>query len=151
MADGSAKFQLLYTDDTPIKGKIERVAKDIYGASAVEVGARRRRPTTAGAPHSHTHAPNTHLQYSEEAERKIAAYTEQGYANLPVCMAKTHLSLSTDPSLKGVPTGFTVTVRDVRASVGAGCVLAAAAATAAAVAYPPPLVPGSCTLCWARL
>ena len=60
------------------------------------------------------------VEYEEEAERKIAAYAAAGYGNLPVCMAKTHLSLSTDAALKGVPTGFTVKVRDVRASIGAG-------------------------------
>jgi len=87
-------FRFLYPLDLPIKGKIETVAKQIYGAAAVT--------------------------YSEEAEKKIAAYAAAGYGRLPVCMAKTHLSLSTDATLKGVPTGFTVNVRDVRASVGAG-------------------------------
>ena len=59
-------------------------------------------------------------EYTPEAEAKIEQYTALGYATLPVCMAKTHLSLSTDPTAKGVPTGFTVTVRDIRASIGAG-------------------------------
>jgi formyltetrahydrofolate synthetase len=54
------------------------------------------------------------------AERKIAQYTEQGWDKLPICMAKTHLSLSHDPNLKGVPTGFRVFVRDIRQSIGAG-------------------------------
>lgn len=58
--------------------------------------------------------------FSPEAEAKIAEYTKLGYSSLPVCMAKTHLSLSTDPTKKGVPTGFRVAVRDIRASVGAG-------------------------------
>jgi formyltetrahydrofolate synthetase len=90
----SSTFKFLYPLDLPIKGKIEAIAKGIYGAAEVT--------------------------YSEEAEKKIAAYTASGYDTLPICMAKTHLSLSTDPTLKGVPTGFSVAVRDIRASVGAG-------------------------------
>ena len=54
------------------------------------------------------------------AEEQIANYERAGFGNLPICMAKTHLSLSHDPALKGVPTGFIVPVREVRASVGAG-------------------------------
>ena len=91
---GAASFRFLYPIDAPIKAKIETVAREVYGAAAVT--------------------------YSDEAEKKIAAYTAAGYSTLPVCMAKTHLSLSTNPELKGVPTGFTVNVRDVRASIGAG-------------------------------
>jgi formyltetrahydrofolate synthetase len=60
------------------------------------------------------------VEYLPEAERKIALYERLGFGNLPICMAKTHLSVSHDPSLKGAPTGFIVPVRDVRASVGAG-------------------------------
>ncbi|HBX69484.1 MAG TPA: formate--tetrahydrofolate ligase, partial [Chloroflexi bacterium] len=52
--------------------------------------------------------------------KKIELYTRLGFDELPLCMAKTHLSLSHDPNLKGVPTGFTVPIRDIRASVGAG-------------------------------
>lgn len=89
-------FRFLYPLELPLKEKIATIATSIYGAAGVE--------------------------FSEEAEKKLAAYTAQGYGKLPICMAKTHLSLSTDPSKKGVPTGFTVTVRDVRASVGAGFV-----------------------------
>ena len=55
-----------------------------------------------------------------EARRRIAEYTRLGFDKLPICMAKTHLSLSHDPSLKGVPKGFRIPIRDVRASVGAG-------------------------------
>jgi len=54
------------------------------------------------------------------ADEKIELYEKLGYGNLPLCMAKTHLSLSHDPKLKGRPTGFTLPIRDVRASVGAG-------------------------------
>ena len=60
------------------------------------------------------------MEYSIEAEERIAEYTRLGFDNLPICMAKTHLSLSHDPELKGVPKGFIIPVRDVRASVGAG-------------------------------
>ncbi|NSW54425.1 MAG: formate--tetrahydrofolate ligase [Armatimonadetes bacterium] len=88
------EFKFLYELDEPIKSKIEKIATRIYGADGVE--------------------------YSAEAERKIATFTEQGYDKLPICMAKTHLSLSHDPNLKGRPTGFTVPVRDIRPSVGAG-------------------------------
>ena len=54
------------------------------------------------------------------AEEQIAKYEKAGFGNLPICMAKTHLSLSHDPTLKGVPTGYNLPVREVRASVGAG-------------------------------
>ena len=60
------------------------------------------------------------MEYSEVAEKKIELYTNLGFDSLPMCMAKTHLSLSHDPTLKGVPTGFVVPIRDIRASVGAG-------------------------------
>jgi formyltetrahydrofolate synthetase len=93
-AEPASPFRFLYALDAPIKAKIETIAREIYGAAAIT--------------------------YSDEAERKIEAYAAAGYHTLPVCMAKTHLSLSTDAALKGVPTGFTVHVRDVRASIGAG-------------------------------
>ena len=60
------------------------------------------------------------VTYTEEAERQIASYEQAGFGDLPICMAKTHLSLSHDPSLKNAPTGFTLPVREVRASAGAG-------------------------------
>jgi formyltetrahydrofolate synthetase len=93
-SDPASGFRFLYPLNVSITEKIETVCRDIYGAAAVE--------------------------YSEEAQAKIAAYTAAGYGNLPVCMAKTQYSLSTDAKLKGVPTGFTVRIRDIRASVGAG-------------------------------
>lgn len=93
-AGAAGGFRFLYPLDLPIKAKIEAVATQIYGAAGVT--------------------------FSEEAEAKIADYTALGYGNLPVCMAKTQYSLSTDKDAKGVPTGFTVHVRDIRASVGAG-------------------------------
>jgi formyltetrahydrofolate synthetase len=60
------------------------------------------------------------VSFSPEAEKQIETYTRQGFDKLPICMAKTHLSISHDANLKGAPTGFTVPVREVRASVGAG-------------------------------
>jgi formyltetrahydrofolate synthetase len=88
------KFKFLYPLEMSIKDKIETIVREMYGGSGVE--------------------------YSPEAEKKIELYTRQGFDKLPICMAKTHLSLSHDPNLKGAPTGFIVPVRDVRASVGAG-------------------------------
>ncbi len=70
------------------------IARKIYGADGVEL--------------------------SEEAQKKVDLYRKQGFNDLPICMAKTHLSLSHDPTKKGTPTGFTLPIRDVRASVGAG-------------------------------
>jgi formyltetrahydrofolate synthetase len=87
-------FKFLYGLDKSIKEKIETIARKMYGADGVE--------------------------FSEKAEQQIASYTRNGFDKLPICMAKTHLSLSHDPTLKGAPTGFTVPVREIRASVGAG-------------------------------
>ncbi len=87
-------FRFLYPLDISIKEKIETIATKIYGADGVD--------------------------YSPVAERKVRLYTRFGYDNLPICMAKTHLSLSHDPSLKGAPKGWRLPVRDIRASVGAG-------------------------------
>ena len=89
-----ADFSFLYDLDLSIKEKIEIIAREMYGADGVT--------------------------FSDEAEEQIAAYTRAGFDKLPMCMAKTHLSLSHDPELKGAPTGFTVPVRAIRASVGAG-------------------------------
>jgi formate--tetrahydrofolate ligase len=60
------------------------------------------------------------VDYLPAAEAKVRLYTDLGYDHLPICMAKTHLSLSHDPTLKGRPTGWRLPIRDVRASVGAG-------------------------------
>jgi methylenetetrahydrofolate dehydrogenase (NADP+)/methenyltetrahydrofolate cyclohydrolase/formyltetrahydrofolate synthetase len=87
-------FKFLYPLNWSIKKKIETIACEVYGADGVD--------------------------YSPEAEVKIEEYTRLGFDNLPICMAKTHLSLSHDPTLKGVPVGFRVPIRDLRASVGAG-------------------------------
>ncbi len=87
-------FKFLYPLEWTIKQKIEHIAKEIYGADGVN--------------------------FEPQAEEQIANYEKAGFGKLPICMAKTHLSLSHDPLLKGVPKGFTVPVREVRASVGAG-------------------------------
>jgi formyltetrahydrofolate synthetase len=87
-------FKFLYPLTASIKEKIETIAKEIYGADGVD--------------------------YSPEAEARISDYERLGFGHNPICMAKTHLSLSHDPTLKGVPTGFRIPVRDIRASVGAG-------------------------------
>ncbi len=89
-----ADFRYLYPLDAPIKQKIETICTRIYGADGVE--------------------------YSAVANRKIRAFEKQGLGSLPICMAKTHLSLSHDPDLKGRPTGFVVPIEDIRPSVGAG-------------------------------
>ncbi len=87
-------FEYLYPLDVSIKDKIEAIATKVYGADGVD--------------------------YAPEAEAKVKLYTKLGYDNLPICMAKTHLSLSHDPALKGVPKGWRLPIRDIRASVGAG-------------------------------
>jgi len=89
-----SKFKLLYKSDASIRQKIETIATKVYGADGVE--------------------------FSSVASRKIRQFTKLGYDKLPICMAKTHLSLSHDPALKGRPTGFTLPVRDIRPSLGAG-------------------------------
>lgn len=89
-----SNFDFLYPLDISIKEKIETIAKEMYNADGVE--------------------------YSELAEKQIADYTRLGFDELPICMAKTHLSISHDPTLKGAPSGFTVPIREIRASVGAG-------------------------------
>jgi formyltetrahydrofolate synthetase len=93
-AEKPSNFKFLYPLEMTIKEKIETVCREIYGADGVD--------------------------YLPEAEKKIELYTRLGFDKLPLCMAKTHLSLSADPTLKGVPTGFRVPIRDIRASVGAG-------------------------------
>jgi formate--tetrahydrofolate ligase len=93
-AEKPSNFQFLYPLDWPIKKKIETIATKIYGADGVD--------------------------YLPMAESKIALYTKQGFDKLPICMAKTHLSLSHDPNLKGRPRGYRIPIRDVRASAGAG-------------------------------
>jgi len=88
------EFRLLYPDDMSIKDKIETIATEIYRADGVD--------------------------YAPIASRKIRQYEEQGLRELPICMAKTHLSLSDNPKLKGAPDGFRITITDIRAAAGAG-------------------------------
>jgi formate--tetrahydrofolate ligase len=87
-------FRLLYSDEEPIQDKIEAIAKRVYGAKDV--------------------------YFYPEADAKLAQFTRDGLGHLPVCMAKTHLSLSADPSLRNAPENFTLPVRDIRAYTGAG-------------------------------
>jgi formyltetrahydrofolate synthetase len=93
-ADQESKFEFLYESDDPIKVKIEKIARKAYGADDVV--------------------------FYLDAERKIEQYTDEGLDQLPICMAKTPLSLSHDPTLLGAPTGFTLPIRDMRAYTGAG-------------------------------
>jgi len=96
-ADGSASFAPIYDETLSIKEKIAAVAQKIYGADGVN--------------------------YTPKAEREIKQLTELGFDKIPVCMAKTQYSLSDDPKLLGRPEGFTITVREVRVSAGAGFVV----------------------------
>uniref|UniRef100_A0A8B9ZJT9 C-1-tetrahydrofolate synthase, cytoplasmic n=1 Tax=Anas platyrhynchos TaxID=8839 RepID=A0A8B9ZJT9_ANAPL len=89
-----SNFRFLYNVELPVIDKIRLIAQQIYGASDIEL--------------------------LPEAQEKVTLYTKQGFGNLPICMAKTHLSLSHDPEQKGAPTGFILPIRDIRASVGAG-------------------------------
>jgi len=88
------EFHCLYPLDWPIEKKVEKIAREVYNANGVV--------------------------FSGTARAQIERYTQSGFADLPICMAKTHLSISHDPNLKGVPRGYTLPVREVRASVGAG-------------------------------
>jgi formate--tetrahydrofolate ligase len=91
-------FRFLYDLVLPLKGKIETIAREIYGAGQVA--------------------------YTNEAQREIATLESLGYGKLPICMAKTQASITDDPGVRGAPRGFTVTVRNVRISAGAGFVVA---------------------------
>ena len=95
-ADEPSEFRLLYPDEASLREKITAVATRVYGADGIELS-----PTAAA---------------------QLETYEANGFGHLPVCVAKTHLSLSHDPSLKGAPTGWVLPVREVRASVGAGFV-----------------------------
>jgi formate--tetrahydrofolate ligase len=91
-----SEFQLLYPSAAPLREKIETIATRVYGADGVS--------------------------YTPTARKQLDNYERNGFGDLPVCMAKTHLSISSDPKLLGAPTGWTLPVREVRASVGAGFV-----------------------------
>jgi formate--tetrahydrofolate ligase len=93
-AEEPSQFRFLYDAQAPIRDKIEAVARGVYGADGVD--------------------------YSPAATRQLATYDANGFGGFPVCIAKTHLSLSSDPGRKGAPTGWRLPVREARASVGAG-------------------------------
>jgi formate--tetrahydrofolate ligase len=93
-AEGAPNFRLLYPDDAPLGEKIHTIATQVYGADGIDV--------------------------SPLAAKAIKRYEAMGFGSLPVCMAKTQYSLSHDPNLKGRPGGFTVPIRDIRLSAGAG-------------------------------
>ncbi|MGR3501720.1 formate--tetrahydrofolate ligase [Pseudaestuariivita sp.] len=95
---GEAQFETLYADDMPLAEKIQTVCKKIYRADEAVM--------------------------DKKILDQLALWEEQGYGNLPVCMAKTQYSFSTDPGQRGAPTGFTVPVREVRLSAGAGFIVA---------------------------
>lgn len=95
-AEEESNFAVLYPDEASLKEKIHTVATKVYGADGVD--------------------------YSPKAEKQLETYEQAGFGTLPVCIAKTHLSLSSDAALKGAPTGWTLPIREVRASVGAGFV-----------------------------
>ena len=93
-AQEPTEFRFLYPEEASLREKIETIAKKVYGADGVA--------------------------YDMKASEQLDSYEKNGFGKLPVCMAKTHLSISSDPSLKGAPTGWVLPVREVRASVGAG-------------------------------
>ena len=95
-AEEPSDFRFLYDIDASLRDKIETVARRVYGADGVS--------------------------YTAVATKQIDTYEAAGFGRLPVCIAKTHLSISSDPALKGAPTGWTLPVREVRASAGAGFV-----------------------------
>ncbi len=93
-AEEPSSFRFLYPDEASLREKIETIAREVYGAKGVE--------------------------YDLTASRELDSYEKSGFGKLPVCIAKTHLSISSEPALKGAPTGWILPVRRVRASVGAG-------------------------------
>jgi formate--tetrahydrofolate ligase len=95
-ASEPSDFRFLYDSDASLRDKIETVARRVYGADGVS--------------------------YTPVASRQLDTYEAAGFGSMPVCIAKTHLSISSDPALKGAPTGWTLPVREVRASAGAGFV-----------------------------
>ncbi|TME21816.1 MAG: formate--tetrahydrofolate ligase [Chloroflexi bacterium] len=93
-ANEPSSFHFLYPDDMSLRDKIETIATKVYGAGSIE--------------------------YQKDAAAQLDSYERNGFGRLGVCVAKTHLSISSDPALKGAPTGWQLRVREVRASVGAG-------------------------------
>jgi formate--tetrahydrofolate ligase len=97
-ADEPSRFRFLYPLEAPLRPKIEIIAGSVYGADGVDI--------------------------SPAASRRIDLFEANGLGQLPICIAKTHLSISSDPTLKGAPTGWRLPVREVRASAGAGFIYA---------------------------
>jgi len=95
-AEEPSEFRVLYPSEASLREKIETIALKIYGADGVD--------------------------YTPVATRQLDSYERNGFGTLPICIAKTHLSISSEPSLRGAPTGWRLPVREVRASVGAGFV-----------------------------
>ncbi len=95
-AEEPSEFRFLYPSEATLREKIETIATRVYGAEGVD--------------------------YAPAAARQLDSYERNGFGTLPICIAKTHLSISSDPSLRGAPTGWRLPVREVRASVGAGFV-----------------------------
>jgi formate--tetrahydrofolate ligase len=95
-AEEPSQFRMLYEDSATLRQKIETIATEVYGADGVD--------------------------YLPLASRQLETYEQAGFGTLPVCIAKTHLSISSDPTLKGAPTGWRLPVRQARANVGAGFV-----------------------------
>jgi formate--tetrahydrofolate ligase len=93
-ADEPSSFHFLYPEDMSLRDKIETIARKVYGAGSIE--------------------------YQKDAAAQLDSFERNGFGKLGVCVAKTHLSISSDPALKGAPTGWQMRVREVRASVGAG-------------------------------
>jgi len=94
---GEAKFAPIYGDDMPLMEKIETVAKRIYHADDV--------------------------QADQPIRDQLKAWEDAGYGNLPVCIAKTQYSFTTDPNVRGAPTGHSIPIREVRLSAGAGFIV----------------------------
>ncbi len=97
-ADEPSEFRFLYPLESPLARKIETIATDVYGADGAD--------------------------FSPAATRRLELFEANGLGDLPICIAKTHLSISSDPGLKGAPTGWRLPVREVRASAGAGFIYA---------------------------
>ena len=97
MDEQKNSFEALYSMKDSIETKIETIAKKVYGAKGVE--------------------------FSTKARKQMTDFTANGWGELPVCMAKTQYSLSDDPALLGRPEGFTITVRELRPSIGAGFIV----------------------------
>ncbi len=97
-AEEPNQFRFLYPADAPLRDKIETIATRVYGADGIDI--------------------------QPEAARSLDLFETNGFGNLPICIAKTHLSISSDPTLVGAPVGWRLPVREVRASAGAGFIYA---------------------------